>query len=119
MEERVRNSTTQDPKFNLFCQDGDVVLPLLPETSQFLEWVLATPNLKKKIRLLNSLFGFTSMGGKIDHSVVNFVGPYSFWISEENYHLIGSLLPPVGELGRFIQLYIFYTDNELQNCMNL
>ena len=59
------------------------------------------------------------MGGKIDHSIVNSVRLYSFRISRENYHLIGSLLPSVEELGRFIQLHIFYTDNELQNRMNL
>ena len=59
------------------------------------------------------------MGGKIDHSIVNSIGSYSFWISGENYHLIGSLLPPLGELSRFIQLYIHDIDNELQNRMNL
>ena len=54
-----------------------------------------------------------------EEKIVNSVGPYSLQISGENYHLIGSLLPPVGELGRFIQLQNFYTDNELQNRMNL
>ena len=89
VEERIQSSTKQYPRFNLCCQDGDVVLPLLTQTPQVLQHIFTTPTLKEKIRLLNALFRFTSTGGKIDHSVVNSVEPYSFRISGENYHQIG------------------------------
>ncbi|KAF7826476.1 uncharacterized protein G2W53_017640 [Senna tora] len=42
------------------------------------------------------MFAFTSMGGKIDHSVNNGKGPYVFRLHGQNMHLLGSL-PPCDE----------------------
>ena len=35
------------------------------------------------------------------------------------YHLIGSLLPEEGQVPRFAQLYIYDTENEVRNRLNL
>ncbi|GKE42575.1 hypothetical protein Tco_1469859 [Tanacetum coccineum] len=43
--------------------------------------------------------------------------PYVFKISGQLYHWIGSLCPPEGEPPRFLQLYIYDTDNEIDNCL--
>ena len=60
-----------------------------------------------------SLFAFTSLGGKVDRSVNNGIGPYVFHLNGQNYHRIGSLLPIEGEKPTFAQLYNYDTDNEI------
>ncbi|XP_016192871.2 uncharacterized protein LOC107633785 [Arachis ipaensis] len=60
---------------------------------------------------------FTSMGAKIDHGVTTSRGPPTFILSGENYHLMGSLIPPAGNRPKFAQLYVFDTQNEVQNRM--
>nr|KAJ0214033.1 hypothetical protein LSAT_V11C400177910 [Lactuca sativa] len=67
------------------------------------------------IRMFNSMFSFTSMGGKVDSSVNKGKGPYIFRLSGQNYHCMGSLLPIDGSKPKFSQLYIYDTDNELSN----
>ncbi|XP_010490026.1 PREDICTED: uncharacterized protein LOC104767743 [Camelina sativa] len=58
------------------------------------------------------------MGGKVDTSISNTSGPFSFRIHGGNYHKIGSLLPKEGDPPRYLQLYIFDTANEVQNRLN-
>ncbi|XP_076928878.1 uncharacterized protein LOC143593011 [Bidens hawaiensis] len=55
------------------------------------------------------------MGGKIDHSINRGNAPYTFRLSGENYHCLGSLLPLEGCKARFSQLYIYDTNNEVSN----
>nr|GEW78563.1 uncharacterized protein [Tanacetum cinerariifolium] len=49
------------------------------------------------IRRYNSMFAFTSMGGKQDTSVNVGRGPYCYRLHGENYHLAGPLLPVDGK----------------------
>ncbi|XP_057415224.1 uncharacterized protein LOC130710087 [Lotus japonicus] len=63
------------------------------------------------------MFAFTSIGGKVVSSVNDGGGPPQFILSGQNYHRIGSLLPPEGKTPKFAQLYIYDTHNELQNRM--
>lgn len=72
----------------------------------------------KNICVYNNMFSFTSMGGKIDHSVNNGHGPYVFRMSGHNIHFIGSMLPLPGNQPRFSQLYIYDTENEIANRMS-
>nr|KAJ0209786.1 hypothetical protein LSAT_V11C400186900 [Lactuca sativa] len=69
----------------------------------------------KNIRSYNSMFSFTSMGGKIDSSINKGNAPYIFRLSGQNYHSIRSLLPGQGFKPKFSQLYIYDTDNEIAN----
>ncbi|OIT31337.1 hypothetical protein A4A49_61084, partial [Nicotiana attenuata] len=55
------------------------------------------------------------MGGKIDVSVYQTKGPRTFRLFGQNYHQIGSLLPPDGSTPKFAQLYIYDTENEVDN----
>ncbi|XP_059285058.1 uncharacterized protein LOC132038402 [Lycium ferocissimum] len=75
-------------------------------------------NFRKNIRVYNSMFAFTSMGGRVDRSINRSKGPYVFRMSGQNYHHIGSLLPEIGKSPRFAQLYIYDTENEIDNRMN-
>ncbi|GJR95334.1 hypothetical protein Tco_0267508 [Tanacetum coccineum] len=51
-------------------------------------------------------------------SINNGKGPYVFRISGQIYHWIGSMCPPEGEAPRFLQLYIYDTNNEVSNRMS-
>jgi hypothetical protein len=70
------------------------------------------------IRSYNSLFSFTSMGGKVETRLNQGAGPPHFAISGQNYHRIGSLLPAEGQPPKFCQLYIYDTENELVNRLS-
>ncbi|XP_028107811.1 uncharacterized protein LOC114306727 [Camellia sinensis] len=118
MEEKVRDSPLSRPKFSLCCQSGQVMLPLLPETPEFLQQQFTHVRFREHIRTYNSLLSFTSMGGKIDQSVLDGRGPYVFRISGANFHKIGSLLPEPGTRPKFAQLYIYDTEHEIRNRMD-
>ncbi|CAI0375529.1 unnamed protein product, partial [Linum tenue] len=92
----TRNHKT--PKFTLCCMEGKVKLPPIKQPPPFLKWLLESDhNLAKHfrefIRAYNAVFSFTSMGGKVDHSVNHGRGPYVFCVGGQIYHHIGSLLP--------------------------
>jgi hypothetical protein len=55
------------------------------------------------------------MGGKVDKNINNGKGPYVFRMSGQNYHKIGTLLPEGADKPRWAQLYIYDTENEVQN----
>ena len=61
------------------------------------------------------MFSFTSIAGKVDHWINNGSGPPIFLLGGQNYHCIGSLIPPDNERPKFAQLYIYDTDNEIEN----
>lgn len=99
---------------------GKVQLPLLEKAPHPLYDLLHLGDAKSKhfienIRAYNMMFCFTSMGGRIDSSVNEGPGPYSYVLNGQNHHLIGSLLPTSGSSPKFAQLYIYDTDNEVAN----
>lgn len=61
------------------------------------------------------MFSFTSMGGKVDASVNQSQKSRTFRVSGQNYHRIRSSLPLEGSILKFSQLYIYDTNNEVQN----
>ncbi|XP_048503649.1 uncharacterized protein LOC104906819 [Beta vulgaris subsp. vulgaris] len=121
IEERVKRERAKDhPKYNICCQKGKVRLPLLKEPPQYLKSLLdpnsgTSTKFKDCIRAYNSIFAFTSMGGEVDRKINRGRGPYIFRILGQNYHKIGSLLPPDGEQPRFTQLYVHDPSNEVRN----
>jgi hypothetical protein len=65
--------------------------------------------------MYNSVLAFTSLGAKVDESVIGGPGSYSFRIQGEFYHKIKSLCPTEGQRPQFAQLYIHDTKREHQN----
>ncbi|KAL3643547.1 hypothetical protein CASFOL_014362 [Castilleja foliolosa] len=120
-EERKRQThTTTTPEYTHCCLNGKVELPQLKRPPQLLLDLTygKTPRSKhfiQNIRSYNSMFAFTSMGGKIDNSLNQGNGPPVFKLQGQNYHRIGSLLPIEGEQPKFAQLYIHDTTNEISN----
>lgn len=99
------------PKFSICCMHGKIELPAPPMLPQaLLDLLFGDDDLSKKFRenigAYNSMFAFTSMGGKIDASINTGRGPNVFRLIGQNFHKIGSLLPPDGAPPKFQQLYI-------------
>ncbi|XP_008245910.1 PREDICTED: uncharacterized protein LOC103344060, partial [Prunus mume] len=117
-------NAANEPLFTLCCQQGKIKLPISKPTPPFLENLLDPSKgpksllFRENIRAYNSMFAFTSMGAKVDHSINSGPGPYIFKISGQVHHLMGSLLPLEGECPKFAQLYIYDTHNETMNRLN-
>ncbi|XP_074278200.1 uncharacterized protein LOC141601796 [Silene latifolia] len=121
-ERKKKKTGTRCFKFSLCCSDDKFKLPWLKEPPQLLKSPLSrqhpfSTHFIENIWAYNGMFSFTSMGGKIDHSVNLGRGPYTFRMGGQNIHLIGSLLPSTGATPKFCQLYIYDTEEEVGNQM--
>ena len=102
--------------FSLCCHAGRVSLPRVKKTPEFLDVLLKTSaTFRQNIRRVNSAFAFTSTGAKVDESINNKPGPYTYRVHGQNCHRLGSLLPTPGEQPKYSQMYIFDTANEVKN----
>ncbi|XP_021995336.1 uncharacterized protein LOC110892485 [Helianthus annuus] len=106
------------------CAYGKVELPPYKDAranykSLFLSADSKSKYFLKNIRRFNSMFSFTSMGGKVDNKINRGNAPYVYRLSGQNYHSMGSLLPEDGDEPKFSQLYIYDTENEVENRKNL
>lgn len=124
-EERIKKSSNpSNPRFTLCCSRGRVMLPYYSYPPQLLcdlyhESTTQSKIFQNEVRSFNTMFAFTSMGGKIVKDVNQGRGPPIFIMNGENYHQIGSLLPPPGAPPKFAQLYVYDTDNEVNNRMSV
>jgi len=121
-EERTRKDKNQaNAKYSLYCDMGRVQLPFLKNPSLLLQQLLCdqesreSKNYQHNIRAYNMMFAFSSLGAKIDTSVLNGKGPSIYKIHGQSCHLIVSLLPMPEKPPKFAQLYIYDTENEIQN----
>jgi hypothetical protein len=111
--------------FHLCCRRGKVSLPFPRDPPPFLPHLLNPDGdvlykyFLKSIPSYNSMFAFTSLGAQIDTGINKSPGPYVFKINGHVHHQIGSLLPKNGESPMYAQLYIFDTDNEVQNRVSI
>nr|GEW59309.1 hypothetical protein [Tanacetum cinerariifolium] len=105
------------PRYNRCCRGGRVVLRTYQMYPENMKLLLQDRHFLENIRAYNQMFSMTSLGAQVDDSVNNGRGPYVFKISRQLYHWIGSLCLIEGEPPRFLQLYIYDTDNEVDNHM--
>ncbi|CAI2188779.1 19011_t:CDS:1, partial [Funneliformis geosporum] len=73
---------------------------------------------RKNVRSYNSLLAYTSFGANVNDEFQS-KGISNFSIHNQVYHLIGPLLPEKGQVLRFAQLYIYDTEHEIRNHLNL
>ncbi|XP_019435271.1 PREDICTED: uncharacterized protein LOC109341753 [Lupinus angustifolius] len=120
-ERTQKHKTPIIPKFQLCCGIGKIQLPLLTTPPTTLQHLLFdnrsndSKNYQQHIRSYNMMFAFTSPGAKLDRSFNDGRGPPTFRIQGQACHRIGSLLPMPGNAPKFAQLYIYDTENEIQN----
>ncbi|GJW38032.1 putative DNA helicase [Tanacetum coccineum] len=111
-----------NPKFVVCCGDGKVKLDHMRKPPA-LRTALCNYNggqrskfFRKHIKLINSMFVFTSTGGRINRDINDGHRLYTFCLNSQNHHRIETLLPThVDGRPRFAQLYIYDTANETEN----
>ncbi|XP_025617071.1 uncharacterized protein [Arachis hypogaea] len=104
------------------CNGGKVSLPRVNAPQELLEIFLDPSaegnHFRKHIRGYNHVFSFTSCGVHIDEQLaITGRGIYTFRAQGSIYHSIGGFHPDQSTRPRFLQLYIYDTDHELQNRM--
>ncbi|GKC73843.1 DNA helicase [Tanacetum coccineum] len=116
--ERLKGySKDQQPHYHKCCSGGKVVLENEREPPEYIKLLFGDRNFLDHIRVYNHMFSMTSFGARVDESINNGRGPYVFKISGQIYHWISTLCPFVGDPPRFLQLYIYDTENEVANRM--
>ena len=123
IDEKV-NKSIRLPIFTTCCARGKVALPPLQELPYPLNILLIETDLRSRlfrqnIRMYNSALSFTSLGVKIDQQITGTSGVYNFRIHGEMYHRIGTLLPNSEDQPSFAQIYIYDTDHEIRNRLNV
>ena len=119
-ERSLKAKTYVKVDFSICCQKGKVQLPFLQQPLKLMLELLngqdrRSQHYLKNIRSYNSMFSFTSIGGKVESSINDGFRPPQFILHGQNYHRIGSLLTESGSTPKFAQLYIYDTQNEVSN----
>ncbi|XP_071700519.1 uncharacterized protein [Rutidosis leptorrhynchoides] len=114
----VSGSFTDKKKYiTITVVNGRVHLPRYEDPPTVLRQLLERPGFIVHIRAYNQMFSMTSFGAHVDDIVNTGHPPYVFKVSGQIYHWIGALCPPEGSQPRFLQFYIYNTDNEVENRM--
>ena len=121
-DERIdKDKQSKNPRFALCCGDGKIQLSLLKDPLQPMRQLLFDNNSTKSknfpanVRSYNLMFSFTLPGTKVDTRYSSGRGLPTFCIHGQRHHLIGSLLHMPNNSPKFAQLYIYDTENEVQN----
>jgi hypothetical protein len=120
-ERKHKSRHTLAPVFQMCCANDKVQLPPLRQPPPLLNHLFfdqTSPHSKlfqKNIRIYNAMFSFTSPGMKIDDKDKQGRGSPNIRIQGQTCHRMGSMLPKLGEKPKFAQLYIYDTENEIEN----
>ncbi|GJV93168.1 DNA helicase [Tanacetum coccineum] len=118
-EERLKKTPTSSlPRYNRCCRAGRVALRTYQIYPEYIKLLLRDRHFLENIRAYNQMFSMTYLGENIDESINNGRVPYVFKIYGQLYHWIGSLCPADRDPPRFLQLYIYDTDNEVDNRLS-
>ncbi|KAL4422774.1 hypothetical protein ABPG75_008971 [Micractinium tetrahymenae] len=115
VQERVKNSSRQNPRFGSCCMHGQVSLPALQEPPQALRDLLShdvarAKQFRQQIRAYNcslQLASSTLKDSPQDAAGAQQHGLRSVRMHGRMYHRIGPLLPAEGQERRFAQLWIY------------
>ncbi|XP_035830146.1 uncharacterized protein LOC110887742 [Helianthus annuus] len=119
-DERLKASPlSRRPRYNQCCKGGRVKLQHPREPPDNIKHLFERHDFLDNIRAYNSMFAMTSFGATTDDSINLTSGPYVFKVSGQICHRIGSICPPSGERPRFLQMYIYDTENELSNRLHV
>jgi hypothetical protein len=114
-ERRLATPVNSHPRYTRCCKGGTVSLPLPAATPEPILSLYKDADFMSNIRAYNSMFAMTSFGASIVESIDLGHGPYVFKVAGQVSHWIGSLCPTDGIGPRFLQMYVYDTDNEFTN----
>ena len=123
MDEKDQCSSQTSPTFAVCCAGGKVRLPPLLRPPPYLMNLYTSleseaDSFRKNARSYNSLLACTSFGADMNEEFQRH-GVSNFTVYGQVYHFIGSLLPNEGQVPKFAQLYIYDTENEMRNRLNI
>uniref|UniRef100_A0A0R0JJH4 Helitron helicase-like domain-containing protein n=1 Tax=Glycine max TaxID=3847 RepID=A0A0R0JJH4_SOYBN len=107
-----------DSSDDVNTESTQVTLQLTQKKLLFDHNATDSKNYQQHIRTYNMMFVFTSAGIKLNKSINDSRGLPTIRIQGQPCHRIDSLLPMPGKESKFAELYIFDTNNELQNRIN-
>lgn len=81
--------------------------------------LFANDHFLQDIKAYNNMFSMNSFGADVDDEVNDGRGPFVFKISGQISHKIGSLCPDPQKGSRFLQVYLFDTENEVDNRLRV
>ncbi|PWA80598.1 helitron helicase-like domain-containing protein [Artemisia annua] len=110
-------SRSQPTKYSKCCAGGQVRLQKEMEPPMYFKQLLKDKHFMDNIRAYNQMFSMTSFCAQIDDSVNDGRGPYVFKISGEIHHWIGTICQTNINEPKFMQLYIYDTQNEVAHRM--
>ncbi|KAJ9555986.1 hypothetical protein OSB04_010600 [Centaurea solstitialis] len=102
-------------KYNHCCKGGRVRLQIPREPPMLMKELFTVKHFMENIRAYNQIFAMTSFGAKVDDSINNGSGPFVFKVEGQIFHWMGSLCPLEDDNPRFLQMYIYDTENEIHN----
>ncbi|XP_075482805.1 uncharacterized protein LOC142523050 [Primulina tabacum] len=106
------------------CGSGKIQLtsPIIPSRLRDLFTDISCPSailFRRKIRLYNSLFSFTSFVVRLDKDLASLNrGVYTFRVSGQVFHSLPPLVPS-DDGPKYFQLYFWDSDNELRNRISV
>ncbi|KAL7608940.1 hypothetical protein Lser_V15G10580 [Lactuca serriola] len=112
-------STPQHLRYHRCCRSGSVVLPYPSRMSDEFMALFTNDHFLRDIRAYISMFSMTSFGADVDDDVNDSRGPFVFKISGQISHKIGSLYPDPQKGPQFLYLYLFDTENEVDNRLRV
>ncbi|PWA61479.1 helitron helicase-like domain-containing protein [Artemisia annua] len=116
--ERLKGTSRWQPiKYNKCCGGGQVRFQKEVDPPMYLKQLFKDKHFLDNIRAYNQMFSMTSFGAEIDDSVNDGRGPYVFKISGEIHHWIGTICPTNINEPKFMQLYVYDTQNEVAHRM--
>jgi len=116
--ERLKSGRVSErPKYTGCCMGGKVVLDFPSLPPDLMKTLFSDSAFMVNVRSYNYMFSMTSFGATVDDSVNQGSGPYVFKVSGQVSHWVGSLCPNAGDVPRFLQLYMYDTQNEIANRM--
>nr|XP_043629717.1 uncharacterized protein LOC122601004 [Erigeron canadensis] len=100
-------------RYKQCCKEGKVKLPFPGAYNPTIINLFTRNEFLNHIRAYNSMFSMTSFGAKVDDRINDGSAPYVFRVEGQICHWIGTLCPPRNEKPRFLQMYIYDTENEI------
>lgn len=114
-EERLKHGSARFVDYHRCCMGGKLVLRPQPQYPPYIRQLFTDRHFMENIKAYNFMFSIISLRAQVDNSVKRGRGPYVFKISGQSYHWIGGLCQPENCDPRFLQLYVFDTQNEVDN----
>jgi len=104
------------------CKGGNVSISQVDAPQELLELFSDDSSegrhFRQHIRSYNHVLSFTSIGVHVDENMLAAGrGIYTSPAQDAFYHKIGGFYPNNGSIPRFLQLYIYDTEHELENRM--